>query len=105
MGRAHGDMSMANMVRHKKILWLYDWERASTTAPVMTDSVGWFLSFSVGKLHHKPSDCLREFREHFLPAISPQARLDLMLALAFRYASGIPESEFYIRNWRTLSPA
>ena len=71
----------------------------------MTDRVGYFLSFAVGKTASRPGKCLRDFRRRFSGETSPQQRLDLMLALAFRFASGLPDAELYIGNWPTLLPA
>jgi hypothetical protein len=43
------------------------------------------------------------FERRFLHEASPRQRLDVMLALAFRFSSGIPDSEVYIRNWPLFS--
>ena len=102
--RVHGDMGLSNLVLAGDELWLFDWENSHPSGPVMTDRVGYFLSFSVGKTTSRPGKCLGDFRRRFLSDTSPQQRLDLMLALAFRLASGIPDAELYIRNWSTLLP-
>ena len=103
--RVHGDMGLSNMVLAGDKVWLFDWENSHPSGPAMTDRVGYFLSFAVGKTASRPGKCLRDFRRRFSGETSPQQRLDLMLALAFRFASGLPDAELYIGNWPTLLPA
>jgi glycosyltransferase involved in cell wall biosynthesis len=101
--RAHGDMGVSNMVQDAESLWLFDWESTHPAAPAMTDRAGFFLSFNIGKVASRPETCLREFQNRFLLKASPQQELDIMLVLAFRFASNIGAAEFYIRNWNRLS--
>jgi 1,2-diacylglycerol 3-alpha-glucosyltransferase len=97
--RAHGDMGLSNMVQEKDRLWLFDWESSHPAAPVRTDEVGYFLSFSVGKAAARPAACLRDFQRRFITGASARQLLDVMLALAFRFACGIPDADLYIRSW------
>jgi hypothetical protein len=43
---------------------------------------------------------LRRIRESFLADRSDQRRLAVMLAVAFRHASGIPDADSVIRAWK-----
>jgi glycosyltransferase involved in cell wall biosynthesis len=101
--RAHGDMGLSNMAQDTESLWLFDWETTHTAAPAMTDRACFFLSFNIGKVASRPETCLREFQSRFLLKASPQQKLDIMLVLAFRFASNTGAAEFYIRNWNRLS--
>jgi len=95
-------MGLSNMVLEKDRLWLFDWESSHPAAPMRTDEVGYFLSFSVGKVGARPGVWLRDFQRRFVTGASPRQLLDVMLALAFRFACGIPDAEFYIRHWPVL---
>ena len=102
--RVHGDVGLSNMVLAGETLWLFDWENSHARGPALTDPVGYFLSFSVGKTGTQPASCLREFQRRYSSETAPQRRLDLMLALAYRFACGIPDAEFYMRHWPGLLP-
>lgn len=102
--RVHGDMALANMVIAQEELWLFDWEYSHPQGPATTDEVGYFLSFSVGKTASRPAKCFRAFQRRFLDQATPQQCLDAMLALAYRFACGIPDADFYIRNWPLSLP-
>jgi len=98
VGRVHGDFGPANMVQEGSHIWLFDWEATHPQGPVLADVVGYFLSFSVGKVMRSPGVHLRKFAKRFLADGDPQRRLDVMLALAYRHACGLPDAEVYMRH-------
>ncbi len=98
VGRVHGDFGLANMAVDGDTIWLFDWEFSHPLGPVLTDVVGFFLSFSVGKATKSPVHCAQEVSEQFLKKSGPEWHLNVMLALAFRHASGLPDAEVYIRR-------
>jgi 1,2-diacylglycerol 3-alpha-glucosyltransferase len=105
VGRVHGDFGPSNMMVEKNAIWLFDWESSHPQGPVLTDVVGYFLSFSVGKAIYSPAHHAQKFAKHFLKNVDPQRRLDIMLALAFRFSSGLPDAEVYLRHcpWSAVS--
>jgi hypothetical protein len=103
--RAHGDMGLSNMASDGRNIWLFDWESTHPAAPAMADEAGYFLSFAVGRATRRRGACLGEFQKRFLDEASTQRRLDVMLALAFRFSTGIADSEFYMENWPVLAGA
>jgi hypothetical protein len=101
--RAHGDLGLSNLARDGTTIWLFDWESTHAAAPAMADEVSFFLSFSIHKATARREACLRDFEKRFLREASMQRRLDVMLALAFRYSTGVADSEFYMENWPVLA--
>ncbi|PWU09036.1 MAG: hypothetical protein C5B50_28215 [Verrucomicrobia bacterium] len=99
--RAHGDFGLSNVVAADSFWWIFDWEMSHPHAPVLTDEVGFFMSFSVGKAPRSPSRYLGRLREQFLKGAGKERRMDVMLALAFRHAAGIPDASAFICNWPT----
>ncbi len=97
--RAHGDLALANMVTDGSCIWLFDWESSHPAAPALTDAVGFFMSFTVGKVPRDPAAQLARFRARFLPDDSAQRRLDVMLAIAFRQASGVRDAGRLMAAW------
>ncbi|MGA3266045.1 MAG: glycosyltransferase [Verrucomicrobiota bacterium] len=101
--RAHGDLALSNMVTDGSCTWLFDWELSHPDAPVLTDAVGFFMSFTVGKVPRDPAAQLAKFRAHFLPDDSAQRRLDIMLAIAFRNGCGVPDAGRLMAAWGGVS--
>jgi glycosyltransferase involved in cell wall biosynthesis len=97
--RVHGDFGLSNIVAAGSCWWIFDWEMSHLQAPVMTDEVGFFMSFTVGKAPRAPYPHLVSFRDYFLRGASPELRLDVMLALAYRHACGIPDAGAFMRKW------
>jgi hypothetical protein len=54
----------------------------------------------MAKTQRNPLATLRRIRESFLADRSDQRRLAVMLAVAFRHASGIPDADSVIRAWK-----
>jgi hypothetical protein len=100
LSRAHGDLGLANMVSDGNHIWIFDWESCHAAAPALADSIGWFMSFTMAKTQRNPLATLRRIRESFLADRSDQRRLAVMLAVAFRHASGIPDADSVIRAWK-----
>jgi hypothetical protein len=103
VGRVHGDFGTANMSAEGNYIWLVDWESTHPQGPVLTDAVGYFVSF--GKMIDSPNRHVRDFTNYFLNNGDPQHRLDVMLALAYRHSSGMADAEVYMRHclWHGLS--
>ena len=101
LGRAHGDLSLANMARDGDRIWIFDWESCHATAPALSDSIGFFMSFTLSKTLRSPLVSLRQLRQRFLSNASDQRRLDVMLALAFRHACGVPDAAAIMQVWNS----
>ena len=97
--RAHGDLGPANMVSDGDRTWIFDWESYHSSAPVLVDPVGFFMSFSVAKVASKPMAHLRKFKERFSADESEQRRLAVMLAIAYRHACAIPDAARLMVVW------
>jgi hypothetical protein len=97
--RAHGDLGPANMVRDGDHIWIFDWESCHAAAPALADSIGLFMSFTMTKAQRHPLACLRRIEQRFLADRSDKQLLAVMLALAFRLASGIPDAASVIQVW------
>jgi glycosyltransferase involved in cell wall biosynthesis len=97
--RAHGDLACSNMVSDGSHIWLVDWELSHPMAPALTDSVGFFMSFTVGKIPDDPAAYLARFQNQFLRDDSEERRLAIMLAVAFRHASGIADAGRLMKIW------
>jgi hypothetical protein len=100
LGRAHGDLGLANMVRDGNEIWIFDWELYDSVAPALADSIGFYMSFSLLDTLRSPLTSLRQFWASFLQGSSERRRLAVMLALAFRHACGIPDATGIIEVWR-----
>ena len=98
--RVHGDLSVANLVIIGHKICIYDWESSHNQGPCLTDVMGYYLSFSVGKASRK--NHLALFAEKFLCKEMVFRRVDVMMALAYRHAIGIPDAQIYIRHWQSL---
>lgn len=99
--RVHGDLSLSNLVYIGDKPCLFDWECSHEQGPVLTDTVGYYLSFTVGENFLKKA-CVNAFSKKFLGSGCQFRRVDVMLALAYRHSLAIPNAEFYIRNWSNL---
>lgn len=104
MCRAHGDLGLANIVSDDRQIWIFDWESCHSAAPALADSIGFFLSFTMGKTKRNPLASLRRIRKMFLTDPSDHRRLAIMLALAFRQACGIPDAASIIGIWTENDP-
>jgi glycosyltransferase involved in cell wall biosynthesis len=101
--RVHGDMGLANMVADGESIWLFDWELSHSTAPALTDAVGFFMSFTVGKIPRNPMAHLARFHKRFLSDNSEHQRLAVMLAVAFRHSCGIPDAGRLMKTWTSAT--
>jgi hypothetical protein len=97
--RVHGDLGLANMVTDGKCTWIFDWESSDFSAPALSDSIGFFMSFTVGKSHRDPTSHMAKFRARFLRDISREHRAAVMLAVAFRHGRGIPDASRIMQSW------
>jgi hypothetical protein len=97
--REHGDFGLANMVTDGEYTWIFDWESSDSIAPALTDSIGFFMSFTVGKSHRNPMAHLAKFQARFLSDRSEEQRVAVMLAVAFRFACGIPDAGTIMEVW------
>jgi len=100
--RVHGDMGLSNIVETDRQIWLFDWENTDPAGPYLTDSLGYFLSFSVGKVASHPRPHLRALASRFLEGADSRRVLDVMLALAYRHACGLPDAAMYMRHWSQI---
>lgn len=100
--RVHGDMGLANIVMHQNRMWIFDWESTDAAAPVQTDEVAWFLSFSVGEFEKRPTACMRDLRRRYLEDAGDEQRLNVMLAIAYRHSVDVPDAEFYMEHWSSV---
>ncbi|MCX6930317.1 MAG: glycosyltransferase [Verrucomicrobia bacterium] len=103
MCRVHGDLGLSNLVEANDAVWLFDWEFTDSAGPVLADEVGYFLSFSVGRASRNPHLHLRELASQFLEGADERRLLDVMLALAYRHASGIRDAQVYMKHWSLLA--
>ena len=101
--RAHGDLGLSNMVTDGSCVWVFDWELSHSTAPVLADAVGFFMSFTVGKIPRDPAAYQARFQDHFLADNSEPQRLAVMLAVAFRHACGIADAGRLMQSWSSRS--
>jgi hypothetical protein len=97
--RAHGDISAHNMAFAARRLWLLDWEESAPDAPVLADRLGFALSALSRRLSARPGDWRAHLRRGSSAWLEPAARVDLMLALAFRRARGFEDATHILRNW------
>ena len=102
VGRVHGDFSASNVAFVKGTPWIFDWECAAIDAPFLTDDIGLFLSFRVGRVARNPQPHIDEFVRYFEKQLYLQ-RLDVMLAMAYRHACGFPDTPVYLSRWRKIS--
>jgi aminoglycoside phosphotransferase family enzyme len=98
--RVHGDLSLSNLAAADGRIWLFDWEYTDAAGPVLTDPVGYFLSFTVGKAARDPARHVEAFERRFLKGADDRRVLDVMLALAHRHAAGLPDAAVYMKHWR-----
>jgi glycosyltransferase involved in cell wall biosynthesis len=97
--RVHGDLGLSNMVTDGSSIWLFDWESSHATAPALADAVGFFMSFTVGRIPRDPTAHLARFQDRFLPDNSEQQRLAVMLAVGFRHSCGIRDAGRLMQAW------
>lgn len=97
--RAHGDLSAHNMALVDGRLWLLDWEDSAPDAPVLTDRVGFALSTLSRRLTAKPARWREPLGAAGTAELDRAARVDLMLALAFRHARGFRDAGAILRHW------
>jgi hypothetical protein len=101
--RAHGDLGLANMVTDGQSTWIFDWESSDFSAPALADSIGFFMSFALGKSHRNPRAHLARFQARFLSDNSEEQRVAVMLAVAFRHGYGIPDAGRIMKAWTARS--
>ncbi|MDH3512848.1 MAG: aminoglycoside phosphotransferase family protein [Gammaproteobacteria bacterium] len=98
--RVHGDFGLQNMVIDRGgTRWVFDWEQSRPDGPVMADQVSFFLALDPARTSADPLSALRRFHEQFLKKASPQRRCQIMMALAFRHATGALDAGLFINNW------
>jgi hypothetical protein len=96
----HGDLSTANVVLAGNTPWIYDWESATERGPLLTDQLGLFLSFTVGRAVSEPLRCGAILAREFLTLRHDP--IEVMLALAYRHACGFPDTPVYLQNWNAI---
>jgi hypothetical protein len=87
------------MVSDGERTWIFDWESYHSSAPILVDPVGFFMSFSVAKIARKPMAHLRNFKDQFSADESEERRLAVMLAIAYRHACAIPDAARLMVAW------
>lgn len=97
---AHGDLGLSNIVQKGSETWVFDWEYAEEAAPVLADDLGFYMSFHLGKgpqPHETFAASLSKLcgRKNSLKL----GIRDVMLALAFRQAWGLPDAKAYLESW------
>lgn len=96
---AHGDLSPHNVVRDGRTLWICDWESSAIDAPVLADRVGFELAAHpvlAAKNHRR---LLAGLERSLEPEHGSEARVGIMLALAYRHAFGFVDADRILRNW------
>ena len=103
MCRSHGDFGIGTLVRDSNDdLWVFDWEESCPDGPVLADEISFF--FDINR-PHRDSDyqsLITQFRKHFLANNDPKHRVDVMLALAFRYTVHKRDADLIISRWDQL---
>lgn len=80
VGFAHGDLGPGNMLDNGMGgVFLFDWENASLQAPVLVDSVGFWLACRQRKTLGAPGRLAAEMSAHF----SGSSEMDLLAVLGF----------------------
>jgi hypothetical protein len=100
--RTHGDFGTTNIVRDGDSLWIFDWEESHQEGPVLTDEISFYLGVNRPRSSTDPGSLIARFRERFLGDGSPIRRVDVMLALAFRYTVNARPAGLLISNWDQL---
>jgi hypothetical protein len=65
----------------------------------LADALGFFMSFTVGKIPRDPKAHLAGFQDRFLSDNSEQQRLAVMLAVGFRHSCGIRDAGRLMQAW------
>lgn len=99
VGKAHGDMGAANLVRDGGTLWVYDWESYCEDAPVLADEIGFYMAVNFARILTDPVRELDRFRDRFLRSASEQRRCAVLASLAFRAGSGMDDAKLFLTHW------
>jgi len=100
--RVHGDLSLSNMVSDGNQIWLFDWESSHPAAPVMTDPIGYYLSFRIKQVLEHPVREVQLFYNEFVHEQTPTQQLGAMLALMFRHSADVPDATTLINCWESV---
>ena len=100
--RAHGDLSVNNIVRDENDLWIFDWEESCPDAPVQTDAVGFTMAVNHRATLANPDKGIDAVRQRHLAGTGAGRRLEVMTALAFRHGTGVLDAKAVIQNWHKL---
>jgi hypothetical protein len=95
--RAHGDLSVHNLLYADGRPWIFDWEESVADAPALTDRVGFELSALSPRLLRRP-DQWRRIVDQDAPMLTDLPRRDLMLALLFRSYRN-PSAKVIATHW------
>lgn len=101
--RSHGDFTIANLVKDSnEILWVFDWEESCPDGPILADEVSFFLDIHRPKTDSDHQTLITQFKTHFLAESDPIRRIDVMLALAFRFTVHKTDADLIISRWSHL---
>jgi len=97
VGYAHGDLGPGNMLEIDATgPLLFDWENASSQAPVMTDSAGLWLALHQREVLRSPAGMQSEFRAQWA-SVSESV---LLAALAFLCAHDNLAAARLLEEWK-----
>lgn len=101
VGRAHGDAGPHNFLCDGNTIWIVDWESSTAKAPILVDRIALELGAKRKQVMAKPKAYLQKFTARHSASEAGQCRRNLMLALAFRAASGHQEATELIEAWES----
>ena len=101
--RSHGDFSIANLLRDSnQDLWVFDWEESCPDGPILADEISFFIDIHRPRSDSGHNTLVTLFREHFLAKNDTKRRVDVMLALAFRYTVHKRDADLIVSRWDQL---
>lgn len=95
--RAHGDLAPHNVLWVRDQLWVYDWEEASNSAPVLTDEICFFLAVHHKVMERDPRSGLKLLAQRF--GLDGPGRRDVMMGLAFLHGAGVRAAQEVLKHW------
>jgi len=99
VARAHGDAGPHNFLRDGETIWIVDWEASERHAPILADRIALELGAKRDQMIADPNAYLPQLLSRHSATEPGEARRNLMLALAFRAASGHQEAIELINAW------
>jgi len=96
----HGDLTPGNIIRQGKTLWIVDWEDSVSDGPVCSDWLAYLFRTESKDLLKDPIAWLRSLYRSLHRSSAKSIVADLMTAIAFHYARGIPEATQLVMHWR-----